>query len=630
MPITEFPIATTQVEDLIPTKLPHPGSVSHNVAQLATAGAGTYASPWTGWDTEVEALLVASKLARTFHFPSGVYGYSVSPNFGRRSHTQLIGEHGTIMKYSGTGVAMNFLAEELDIGGAVTNFGIVCKNFLIDGTASGTYGLYLGSIHHSLFEQIAVRGDFDVGIKLEFTICNTYNMLRVTSRVGDSGNDDDAGTMPAIGIYADTGAIVGAGAFQTVQACTFIDPVVEILPGGSVPSGGTAASYFGAGFHQNVIIGGTFEQNSTRNLVIGGNGNTFICTDNEYPGDTEATDFLVWGDDNQFINCLSLGNIIIGESVTGNTATNNRIIGGQFGGIKINPQADKTVIDGPGYNFTNALGFYDGSYTTEYGGVPRDLTSTDTKGWGLKTAHDVLFRGGALFSESGAGPTLTAPDGGLWRLTVDNAGALTTTAGTAPAMHAQSDNFNDNSLGKQWVVGTISATIPSSVVTVAETGNQLSITLPNSTAGNSFAGIKSISHKLNDTGYERINLISKPTTGLASYQVRFSMGWGTSASSLMFVLENTTLYVYDGGANVANVAFVLANMDFWRFNRSGTDILCQYSADGSSWTTLYTSSTPHPWGLVTEPYIVCIEAGSTASTTFDAPVILDNYLYFKG
>lgn len=627
MPITEFPIATTLVEDLIPTKLPNPGLVSHNVAQMATAGSGTYADPWTGWDTVLEATLVASKLAQTFRFPSGVYGYSVSPNFGRRSHCQFIGEKGTILKYSGTGVAMNFLAEESDVGSAVTNFGIVCKNFLIDGTASGTYGVYLGSIHHSLFEHIGVRGDFDVGFKLEFTICNTYNMLRVTPRVGDSGNDDDAATMPAIGIYADTGSIVGAGPFQTVQACTFIDPVIELLAGGSIPIGGTAAAYFGTGCHQNVIIGGTFEQNNTRNFVLGGNGNVIIGTDNEYPADADETDFLCFGDDNQFINCLATDSIIIGESVSGNIPKGNKIIGGTFNWIKIHPIAQHTVIDGPAYNFSITGGFYDGSYTTIYKEAPRDFTSaTVTKGFGFKAEHGAVFKQGAVFPTSTLGPTLTAPDGGRWRLTVDNAGALTTTAGSFFGMEPQSDAFTDNSIGDQWIKGTLSATAPSSLVTVAESSAQINITLPNSTAGSNFAGLISCGRALADTGYERIKLISKPTTGLASYQVRFGIGTSLSSSAL-FMLENTTLYAVNNGSVVNSVAFVLANMEYWRFLRAGADIKLQYSTDGSSWTDFHTVA-GSTWA--TNPYVVCFEAGSTASATFDAPVVFDDYVYFKG
>jgi hypothetical protein len=158
--------------------------------------------------------------------------------------------------------------------------------------------------------------------------------------------------------------------------------------------------------------------------------------------------------------------------------------------------------------------------------------------------------------------------------------------------------------------------------------------LPNTTAGTNSAGYKSTSRILNDGGYHRIQLVSKSSTGTGSYQVRFTIG-SSERDNIMFLMDNTNLTAYktSGGSpgSEGTIAFVMANMDFWQFRRSGSNIIMEYGPDGSSWTTLATiSSFPDVFLSAATPHIVCFEALSTGSATFDAPIIFDGYVYSKG
>lgn len=602
-------------------EISNPGVVTVDVSGLSTGGAGTFASPWTGWDAGLTTELAIFGGNCTALFPSGVYGYSVSPNFGRWPNVHFKGEHGTVLKYTGSGVCANFLCTTAGIQtGIITQFGIIFENFIIDGSGSGTVGIYLGSIHHSVFRNIGIRNVTQKGVHLEFCVLDVFDNVRVTSRVGDSDGLGESTTQPVNGFVSNIGAIGGAGATQTIQACTFINPVVEFATG-------DGASF--NAMHQCTIIGGSFEHNGGRNLHMFGEQNVLINVDNEYPGDGLQTEFLIEGDYNRLINCYGIYKLRIGNQENGNTTKGTQVSGGIFGGIDIDITARDTRLDGPLYDLSVVpSGVFDGGVNTEYTSPPRSHADSTVEGWGIKTSHQSTFSADVIYPSSSFGPVCTAPDGGRWRLSVSNAGATVWTSVGLSEIEAQSDSFTDNAIGKQWKKGSMTLDVPSTTVTVAETGAQLSLTLPNSTAGNNFQGLFSNARTIIDTGFERVKLISKPTTGTASYQVRFSIGTGRR-NCLLMRIEGSTLYfdqVSGGsGSTIASVAFTLATMEHWRFLRAGANITAQYSDDGSSWNDLGTS-TGVPWGTADDFISVCIEAGSTGSATFDAPVIFDDYL----
>lgn len=624
MSFTTFPIPTSNLSDALEAELPVAGVRTTNVATLATSGSGTYDDPYLGWDAPMAALLSSVGANQKFFFPSGTYEWDTTFNWGAHSNVQFHGEGGTVLKYTGTGIAVHMLAEaatSVTYPDGVSTMGIIFENFIIDGTETGTTGLKIESVHGSKFRNIGIRSVTDVGLHLAFSIYNLFDTILVTPNVGQADGIGQSSLSPEYGLFTETGTVVDAGPIQTNQDCTFINFVAEECT--------VWGAYLGA-FLQNTFIGGSCEFNGN-NVAVFGAGNTWIGVDNEYP--TGGYDWHIVGDYNQLINCLCTHNVVIGEPITGAAPVGTIIEGGQFGGIHIHPLAVRTKIRSPQYNFTSFNGFYDGSASTEYFGAPRDYADTEDDGWSLTINQAARAKSDIIFPLTTAGPVLTSPNGSRYRLLVDNAGALSTTAATAPSIDAVSDDFNDNSLGKQWHTPPVFAVAsPSTAVTVAEAGSELRITLPNTTSGTLTNGVISTAREMADTGFERIKWTNRPTSG--SYIMTFGL-YQSYQNNLTIVYTKSTNFldfnqaVSGAGSNIASIAFNPATMIYWRFLRSGANIKAQYSADGSSWTDLGTSSGV-PWGTADDPYVVLLAASSVASSTYDNPVAYDDYLRSRG
>lgn len=608
--ITEFPIAATEIADLPTTKGPQlTGKVTYNVATLVTGGSGTLVSPWTGWDTAIAALFGPNK---TFYFPSGVYGYSTSPNFGVHGNVHYKGEHGTVLKYTGSGRAVElFATQPAQQTGVNTVFGIIFENFIIDGSGTGTVGLYLNSIHHSIFRNVFVRNVTDKGFHFRFTILNTYDTLHATTRVGDTDGLGES-TPLAIGFYLDNdGNVVNA-----VQACTFINCIAEECTGVGIHLQGA---------NQNQFLGGSSEQNDGKNLVCYGHGNTFYGMDNEYSGDADAEDFYIGGNYNKVVNCLGNGTIRIGNDVDGGDYIGNEIIGGQFNKIIVDVHAQFTRLDKPAYNFSSTGGYYNNSNSTALVGAPIDYANETVHARKMEIPGASIMRGDVEIMPD-YGVVLRSPDGTRYRIKVANGGALSTDAITTDVGLPLSDNFG--AVNTQWQRDSFALAHPTSNVTIALASNQLALTLPDSTAGNNFAGYANGPHDLNDGGYERIHYISKPAAG--NYRFGMAIGTGYRNNLSMHVEGSTISYVQTAGGSattIASTTFNGATMVYWRLRRSSANVVAEYSTDGSAWTTLGTS-TGAPFSFT--KYRTIIEAGSTGSSTYSAPVVFDDYVYSRG
>src|SRR5262245_45661629 len=72
-----------------------------DVAAYATAGDGSAANPWTGWDT---ACPWAAETA--FFFRKGIFAYATSPNYAFDGIT-LLGEAGSELYHTGSGNAVD-------------------------------------------------------------------------------------------------------------------------------------------------------------------------------------------------------------------------------------------------------------------------------------------------------------------------------------------------------------------------------------------------------------------------------------------------------------------------------------------------------------------------------------------
>jgi hypothetical protein len=126
---------------------------SLNVAEAATGGAGTSGSPFTGWESAVNAMPVSSLIAfgpYAFTQASGItgkVGWKVE-GFGREA---------TIITYTGSGVAWTF-------DGAGARYGTVLQDFTLT-TSSGSHGIRLKDLYDCETRGLRVRG---------FATCNLH------------------------------------------------------------------------------------------------------------------------------------------------------------------------------------------------------------------------------------------------------------------------------------------------------------------------------------------------------------------------------------------------------------------------------------------------------------------------
>lgn len=583
------------------------GNTTFDVSTFATGGDGSYAAPWTGWDTAIAALFAPNT---TWKFRSGYYEYAVSPNFGIHGNVYYKGELGAVLKYTGSGTAFNIDGSTAPAQQTGVNavFWITVENLIIDGSGTGLTGVYARAVHHSTFRNVGVRNVTGKGFHFRWNILNLYDTLHATTRIGEvdgTGESDPLG----IGFYFDNdGNVINA-----VQGCSMINLIAELCSGVGIHLQGA---------NKNTFIGGSSEQNGGKNLVCYGNGNTFITMDNEYSGDADEVDYYIGGNGNRLIGCLGTGTVRFGNDIDGADYIGNELIGGEFNKIIIDVNAQHTKVDKPVYNFSGDGSFHNNSNSTIIIGAPIDYVSELADVVKAHIPGTTIVQGDVELTP-GYGVILsdrTTTD--RYRLFVDN-GLLDIELVSEFYGLPISDDFSSDTL--QWSIDSFTTDPPSSLVTVARVSNQLSITLPDTQAGNNFAGYANGAHDVLDGGSERIRFISKPSSG--SFQFRFAIGKSKQNCLIMYVDGSTFLFVQVAGGSattIGSVAFNAATMQYWQMRRDGSDIVAEYSADASTWTTLGTS-TGAPFSF--SKYRTCIEAGSTGSSTFDAPVKFDTYVY---
>jgi hypothetical protein len=278
----------------------------------------------------------------TLVFPSGTYLYSTSPNFAAAGASYLA--LGTvILQHTGSGNAVLF------DGGAVSNLTVNCRfegDFRINGNANSTNGLYIRSVHHSFFQfrtmNCATTG---AGMRVDFSVCNTYFMPRVSSNEGVAFT-----SKPLYGML-----LSQRGAGEGVDYCTFIGTIMEGVPtgikcdvaDGNVFLGGTAEGCSVRGIeetsncHGNHFINMDLEQNTTDDANCAGVGTTFDGTDS-----------------NKLISLTGSSQVIRGgrhQSITTNGTANifedlryNRNTGGTFTDSSLSFTAKRSVFNSAG------------------------------------------------------------------------------------------------------------------------------------------------------------------------------------------------------------------------------------------------------------------------------------------
>lgn len=236
-----------------------------NVSLAATGGSGTAASPWTGWDTAI-----TWSAETQYDFPSGVYAYSSSPNF-LKTGIALKGEAGAVLKFTGSGNAVVF---DNPGGGspAYLNWtqNVRFENFIIQGNANATNGLFLRGVRNGIFSHVSVRDVGNACLWAEALVTNVFQNFRCTHH--EMPNDAFA-VRPAYGI------VLAARGADTTTTSAFINPVVEGVA--------TIGIWVKSGSYANRFIGGTSEGNLGKGAQLDGHLNAFDGTDFEANGGTD-------------------------------------------------------------------------------------------------------------------------------------------------------------------------------------------------------------------------------------------------------------------------------------------------------------------------------------------------------
>lgn len=254
-----------------------------NVSTRATAGLGTLASPWTGWDT---AITWSEYTA--YYFPTGYYAFATWPNTAKAG-IKLFGDGvATVLKHTGTGNAVSFVGT-LQGSGASGPSDITFAGFKIQGNPLTVRGLYIECCHRSNFDAV-VSDCTTAAFELHFTVLNTYRFKH--SYFGT--------TIPTNGLVTNQ-----RNAGEHVQACTFINPIMEGCGGDGIVLNNTWLCQF---------IGGSSEGHTGDGLLENSTcvGNTFDGMDNE--ANAGGDDFTIQGNGTLLKNVISTDRVTIGAS----------------------------------------------------------------------------------------------------------------------------------------------------------------------------------------------------------------------------------------------------------------------------------------------------------------------------
>lgn len=196
-------------------------------------------------------------------------------------------------------------------------------------------------------------------------------------------------------------------------------------------------------------------------------------------------------------------------------------------------------------------------------------------------------------------------------------GALTLAFIPQPKTETLTDDFDDNSIdsGKWGETENNSAT-------VTETGGQLVITPATSTVDSEGVLYSLASYDLTGS-YVYVEAVQVAT--LADGWTGMNLYLDSSNEIGIEVSDETDLIAYQivGGSftSLASVTYNSSTMRWWRIRESGGTTYWEYSADGSSWSTLHSVANPIALTAVA-PGLLVFENGSDASP---GQAIFDNF-----
>jgi hypothetical protein len=271
----------------------------------------------------IAALDAVDNNTGTLYFPSGIYAYATSPNFARAG-VNIFADRGTLFKHTGTGNAFT-----LDGGAAGSGIlGLRYDNITVQGNANSTNGIYVRSIHHSVFLHARCTGCATTGaaILVEWGVVNTWINPTV------SVNEGAFAVIPLYGMKLSR----RSGTDHTTEQ-TVISPIFEGL---------TQAN--GAGIYidfssVNKFIGGTSESNTNGLIITNDSGSGMNSFDSLFfEANTTFDVSLVDAVSSTFKNIAASSGTV---SLTG-SANRNIFIGGYIDVIECGASTQKNTFIG--------------------------------------------------------------------------------------------------------------------------------------------------------------------------------------------------------------------------------------------------------------------------------------------
>lgn len=424
-----LPLGTGAVATTVQSKLRETVSVFDflTTAQIADVRSGSPALDLSTPLAAAATYLAANSTRFKLVFPSGIYSYSVSPNWAIGG-AQIEAQGEVRLRYTGTGNAVI-----IDAGaGAQVCYNFKMGDFIVEAPNTALNGVFVRSIHHSQL-SFTVRGcgTASAGMLVNFAVCTSFNY-----RCSVNENGWYLAAKPAIGLSL---AIRGAG--ETVSYCLFNNCVVEAptigiqLTGtlGNVFVGGTSegCSNYGvfanAGANNDLFLGMDFESNTTADVYVLGKALEFRKCD--------STNTFTFGSTSQYcvLDGGNHGTVLFDTGGTYNTGVNfryNRL----NNGATFTDASTSTFLSGVRSGATGALyltgtnSWTPGLIGGSGGSTSRNITVTGAKMGDVVVASFTTITSGLLISAGvTAADTVTA-----WLVNETGAG-ITPSAGTVKA-----------------------------------------------------------------------------------------------------------------------------------------------------------------------------------------------------
>jgi hypothetical protein len=247
------------------------------VHKHATAGDGSIARPYTGWDTKVPWVSGWRYIFKGTN-ERGYYAYATTPNWAL-DYIQLLGIGEVTLVHTGvdpTEDAVKFVA-------TTTNQGIVFENFTVQGSGNDRHGVYVSGITRSRFANIAITGAGTIkgALVTAYAVLNTFENIYISTNYKPFYNE------MLYGVFLDK-----RGAGETTTGNVFKNVMVEGLDAvgaygfylneatsnmfeGGASEGNHHGLYISTNSSSNIFDGMFFELNTVSNIDVFGFSNTF-------------------------------------------------------------------------------------------------------------------------------------------------------------------------------------------------------------------------------------------------------------------------------------------------------------------------------------------------------------------